>query len=178
MDRASERGALDRRTFLAGAAALALWPSRALAQSAGVAPDTAKLLETSEFVYVSPLLSGGTESTCHGEAWYAWLDGQVVVNSRRKTWKVKAVEKGLDRARIWVGDFGRWKQGLTGARNEKFREGPSFEARAAFTQDRALLDRFLDTLAKKYPDEFGRWREDMQTGVYSGQRKLILYTPI
>ena len=170
---------LDRRTFLGAAAAALLAPKRLFAAEGTALPDaTRTLLESSEFVYVSPLRKSG-ESTCHGEVWYGWIDGTVVINTRRGTWKAKALEKGLDRARIWVGNHGRWK-GLmpSGERNEAFRQGPSFDARARFETDRSVNERLLALYEKKYAAEFGRWREDMKTGFFSGQRKLIRYEPI
>lgn len=180
MARASE---LDRRTFLGGALLFLLAPGRAFAaeapqQSRQVIEEAGKLFETSPFAYVSPLKKGGAESTCHGEVWYAWLDGSVVVNSRRGTWKVKALEQGLDRARVWIGDYGRWKPVIGSERNEAFRHAPSFDAQASFVTDRAVLDRFIASSEKKYAGEFGRWKEDMQTGFFSGQRKLIRYEPV
>jgi hypothetical protein len=174
---------IDRRAFLGGAAMLLLWPGRGLAQAQASAAtplpqETLGLLDTSKFVYVSPLRKDGAESTCHGEVWYAWLDGSVVLNTRRGTWKVKSLESGLDRARIWVGDHGRWKQALGASRSEAFRKAPSFDARASFETDRKVLDRLIALYEKKYEGEFERWREDMQAGFFSGQRKLIRYTPV
>jgi len=183
-DRSASGGAtIDRRAFLGGAALLLLWPTRGLAQAqtsaaTALSPETLGLLDTSKFVYVSPLRKDGAESTCHGEVWYAWLDGSVVVNTRRGTWKAQSLEKGLDRARIWVGDHGRWKAGIGSARSEAFRKAPSFDARASFETDRKLLDRLIALYEKKYEAEFDRWREDMQVGFFSGQRKLIRYTPV
>jgi hypothetical protein len=183
---ASEGGDLDRRAFLLGAGAALLWPLGGAAAEIAEAPPrraqlpapTLQLLEQSPFVYVSPLRSNGAESACHGEVWYGWLDGAVVVNSRRVTWKVKALQRGLDHARVWVGDHGRWKQGLIGGRrSEAFRAAPSFDARGRFETDRALLDRQLALFETKYAAEFARWREDMRTGFYSGQRMLIRYEP-
>jgi len=184
--RASDRseGGIDRRTFLGGAAMLLLWPARGLAQPAPAPAATAlpaatlQLLDTSKFAYVSPLRKDGAESTCHGEVWFAWLDGSVLVNSRRGTWKVQAVEKGLDRARIWVGDHGRWKSMIVGERSEAFRAAPHFDAHASFESDRAVNDRLIAHYEKKYAGDFDRWREDMKTGFYSGERKLIRYTPV
>lgn len=169
---------IDRRTFL-GAAALALVaPRLGFAQPATALPAaTVQLLDTSKFVYVSPLKKDGAESACHGEVWFAWLDGAVLVNTRRITWKTKALQSGLDRARIWVGDHGRWKSGL-GSASEAFRKAPSFDARASFETDRKMNDKLIALYDTKYGDEFARWHEDMQTGFYSGQRMLIRYTPI
>ena len=172
---------IDRRTFL-GAAALALLAPRIGFAEPGLAAAalpaaTQQLLETSKFAYVSPLQKDGRESSCHGEVWFAWLDGAVLVNSRRSTWKVKALQQGLDRARVWVGDHGRWKPVLGGTPDDAFRKAPSFDARASFETDRKWNDQLIALYEKKYQGEFSRWREDMQTGFYSGQRMLIRYTP-
>ena len=177
-------GVVDRRTFLGGAAMLLLWPARVFAEPAAspaataLPPATLQLLDASKFVYVSPLRKDGAESTCHGEVWFAWLDGSVLVNTRRGTWKARALEKGQGRARIWVGDHGRWKAVVGSTRNEAFRAAPHFDARASFVTDHAVNDRLIALYEKKYAGEFDRWREDMQTGFYSGERKLIRYTPV
>jgi len=126
-------------------------------------------------VYVSPLRADGRESACHGEVWFGWLDGAVVVITGSERWKARALARGLDRARIWVGDHGTWK-GLIGA-NEEFRKAPAFEARAAIAKDAQLLDRLLATFERKYPEEIGRWRDKMRKGFADGSRVLIRYTP-
>ena len=84
--------------------------------------------------------------------------------------------RGLDRARIWVGDFGRWK-GLLG-KNEDFRRGPSFDARAEFVEDVRVLDRLLAQYDEKYPAEIGEWRDRMRNGFADGSRVLIRYRPL
>lgn len=181
---------LDRRKFLLVTAGAAIWlwaprgaaPARAeeAGGAAGLAPDTVALLEKSGLVYISPLRADGAESTCHGEIWFDWIDGGVVINTGRDTWKATALrDRGLDRARVWVGDHGRWKTGLTGrGRNEAFRAAPHFDARARFVSDRALLDRLLARYETKYAGAFDRWREDMRGGFESGERVLIRYEPL
>jgi hypothetical protein len=173
---------IDRRTFLAIAAGTLVWPAaRSLADEGGAAPGRGSdaalraALEKSGFVYVSPLRSDGSESTCHGEVWFAFLDGAVVLNTTATTWKARAVARGLDRARIWVGDHGRWKTVM--GRDEAFRAAPSFDARADVVKDAAVLDRLLAAFAEKYPDEIGSWRDKMRDGFHDGSRVLIRYTP-
>jgi hypothetical protein len=134
-----------------------------------------RALETSPFVYVSPLRSDGSESRCHAEVWYGWLDGAAVVITASERWKARSVGRGLDRARLWVGDFGR-SGGLLG-QGERFRQGPSFDAKAAIVRDDALLDRLLATFARKYPAEIDRWRDRMRKEYADGRRVLIRYTP-
>ena len=146
------------------------------AAGGALAADTVRALETSEFAYISPLRSDGRESTCHGEVWYAWLDGSVLVTTAANTWKARSLKRGLDRARIWVGDYGRWKRAL--GRNEDFRKAPSFEAKAAFLKDDAMIDRVLSVFDKKYPDEIDEWRDRMRDGYFDGSRPLVRYTPV
>jgi hypothetical protein len=159
-----------------------VWP---LARPASARPRIAKqppldrklahALEQSPYVYVSPLLKDDSESTCHGEVWYAWIDGAVVLTSASTSWKARAVARGLHGARIWVGDHGRWKQ--LGLRNEAFREAPSFRARAEVVKDAALVERLLEQYDKKYPAEIGKWRERMRAGNADGSRVLLRYVP-
>lgn len=183
--------ALDRRTFLGGALAvlaLPLWAaSSAHAQPAatsggagaaasGALPEaTRALLAKSPYVYISPLRANGEESSCHGEVWFGWIDDAVVVITAADRWKVRAIEKGLGRARLWVGDHGRWKT-LTG-RNEAFREAPSFDTRVSRSRDKALFDRMLALYETRYPAEIGTWRERFVDGFASGERWLLRYEP-
>ena len=162
---------LDRRGFLCGSLALLAAPA-AFARAA----ELEQALATSGLVYVSPLRADGRESTCHGEVWFGWIDGAVVINTSKETWKARALERGLDRARIWVGDHGPWKRLL--GHNQAFRQAPSFEARAERLKDEATLDRLLTTYDKKYPDEIARWRDRMRSGYADGSRILIRYTPV
>ena len=179
--RASERVdlRLTRRALIragAGAALLVLfgWPARR-SRAGSLPADLTELLERSPFVYVSPRKGDGAESRCHGEVWFGWLDGSVVVITGSERWKARALARGLDRARIWVGDHGTWK-GMLGA-NEEFRQAPAFDARASVSKDEKLLDRLLATYERKYPEEIGHWRDKMRQGFHDGSRVLIRYTP-
>ena len=175
--------------FLGLLAGAALTPLGRLAQAAGHAAGeenqapwgeslpagTVAALDTSGLVYVSPLKSDGSESTCHGEVWFGWIDGAVVLITGADRWKSRALGKGLDGARIWVGDHGPWKGLVT--KNEGFREAPHFDTRAAAVKDEALLERLLSIYDTKYPEEIGRWRDKMRKGFHDGSRVLIRYTP-
>jgi hypothetical protein len=166
---------LTRRELLAlgaGAAAAFAWPLRA---RAALPAGAAALLERSGFVYLSPLRSDGTESRCHGEVWFGWIDGRVVLITGKTGWKARALERGLARARIWVGDHGRVGRVL--GSNDAFRKAPSFEATGARSHDAALLDRLMATYRKKYPAEVETWEPRMRAGFASGERVLIAYAP-
>lgn len=177
-------GGLDRRTLLRGGLALLAFPALARARGQEPAPEPdpeadgppaslVQALESSPYVYVSPLKSDGSESRCHGEVWYAWLDGSVVLITASDTWKTRALERGLDRARIWVGDYGRWNRPI--GTNDAFRQGPSFLARGEAFRDGAVLDRLLAAYDEKYPREIGGWRDRMRRGHEEGSRTLIRY---
>ncbi len=162
---------IDRRSFLGAALALLCSPVASLAR----AGELEGALASSRFVYVSPLRSDGNESRCHAEVWYGWIDGAVVLITGHDRWKARAIARGLDRARIWVGDHGRWKR-LIG-HDESFRKGPSFVARAETVRDAALLERLLADYDEKYPEEIGAWRDPMRKGYADGSRVLIRYRP-
>jgi hypothetical protein len=171
---------IDRRTLLEALAGLPLAPiALARAQStparAPLAPELERALAGSPYVYVSPLRSNGEESRCHGEVWYGWIDGAVVLITAATAWKARSLARGLVRARLWVGDYGRATK-IVGS-NQAFRGGPSFLARAEPVRHGALIDRLLAIYDEKYPAEIGKWRGPMRAGHADGSRILIRYVP-
>jgi hypothetical protein len=181
MARASEASGLSRRAdaltrrelirLALAAAAAAAWPARTRAAPNA---EVSALLESSGFVYVSPLLASGAESRCHGEVWFGWIDGGVVLSTAQETWKARALARGLSRARLWVGDHGRVGRVLG---REAFRAAPSFDASARQVKDAAVLDRLMAVFRKKYPNEIGSWEPRMRAGFASGERILIRDEP-
>jgi hypothetical protein len=169
---------VNRRTFLGAAAGAALWPFvRGATRAFAAEALPTDLLAKSPFVYISPLLADGKESTCHSEVWFGWLDGAVLINTAPTTWKSRALAAGRTRARIWVGDHGRVK-GMLGSRNEAFRSAPHFDARVDSVKNGdALLERLLVLYEQKYPREIASWRDKMRAGYQSGDRLLLRYTP-
>ena len=175
---------LTRRRFLTrlgvGAVGLACalpgQPRTVLAKQPDSSSLPISLLEKSSFVYISPLLRNGKESSCHAELWYAWIDDSVVVTVARDRWKAIALEKGLNGARIWVGDHGRWKT-MLGGRNEEFLTAPNFYAKAERVEDKKMIEPLLTVYAKKYPNEIAKWRDRMRSGNADGSRIMIRYRP-
>jgi hypothetical protein len=170
---------VTRREWLAGAAvalgALVLFPRRLLAGDAkfdvGAAAQSA--LEKGKLVYVSPLRADGRESRCHGEVWYFWDRGAVVIATATGGWKTRAVKGGKDKARIWVGDFGPYSQA-----GEKLRGAPTFLASAAVDADSATFERLLASYGTRYPDEWGKWKPRFESSHADGSRTVVRYTPI
>jgi hypothetical protein len=176
---------ISRREFVKGSLATAALGSLSglsgLAASGAAAKDladpTKSLLEKSDYVYVSPLGPDGAESTCHGEVWFSWIDGAVVLVTSKDAWKARSLAKGRDGARIWVGNHGRWK-GTLGARNEEFRKAPKFDARVTRSNDEALLEKLMASYQKKYPAEIGKWEPRFRDGFATGERLLLRYVPV
>ncbi|MBW2273387.1 MAG: hypothetical protein JRG96_08960 [Deltaproteobacteria bacterium] len=169
---------VSRRELLLGAAAgfgALAFPARIMAAEAAFElPEvTRAALSGSPLVYVSPLHPDGKESRCHGEVWY-FVDGKdVVIVTGAERWKAEAVRSGRDRARIWVGDFGRGKKV-----GDRYRAGPTFVTRASIDKDPAAFRRLMKAFAGRYPDEWGKWEPRFEKGHADGTRVLIRYSPI
>jgi hypothetical protein len=168
---------LSRRNFVVGALALLAWPVRRA--RAAVLPDkTVAALKASPYVYISPLKSNGLESRCHAEVWYGWIDGSAMIITSKDGWKATALGKGLDRAYLWVGDFGKVKSFTNMTfKNQAFRAGPQWEGRAKRIQDKAILEKLMKMFGEKYPKEFPGWEAKMRKGFADGSRHLIAYHP-
>jgi hypothetical protein len=169
---------LTRRRFLAlgtaGAAALWLPLPRAARALAFELPQVARdALASSPLVYVSPLKKDGSESTCHGEVWFVQDGSDVVLVTAADRWKARSVKGGLDRARLWVGDFGVWTSA-----DGKWKGAPSFVAKVSFDADAAARARALAAFSKKYPDEWGKWGPRFRDGLADGSRVMLRYVPV
>lgn len=168
-------GPLHRRDFLRVLLGVGAAPFL-VREVAAARPGIVDYLEKSPLVYISPLLANGKESTCHGEVWFSWQGGSAMIITAKGGWKARSLARGQDRARLWVGDFGRWKQ-LIG-RNEEFRKAPSIDAKGRVVKDSAVFARLLADYEKKYPAEIGEWRDRFKKGFASGESVLIAYEPI
>ena len=168
-----------RRELLRGAGlalgALALPVSLARAEEKPVALNdrTLDALGRSSFVYVSPLKSDGNESRCHGEVWFFHDRGDVVLATAKDTWKARALVRDLDRARIWVGDYGP-----VGSAGDKYRQAPSFLALASRDKDPEVFERLLAKFGEKYPDKWDKWEPRFRKGYGDGSRIVIRYSPL
>jgi len=168
---------LSRRGFLhvltVAGAALLLPPGLLPADQAFALPDATRgALEKSRLIYLSPLRSDGSESECHGEVWYVQDGAELLVVTTTDRWKALAVRRGLDRARIWVGDFGQWKKS-----DGRFKTGPTFLAKARFAAEDSVIEAALAAFGAKYPDEWDKWEPRFRKGLADGSRVLIRYRP-
>jgi hypothetical protein len=166
---------VTRRQFVVGSSLLigaAALPLRAQ-ETATLSEPTRDALAKSRLVYLCPLHPDGTESQCHGEVWFFVDDGDLVLGTDRKRWKTRAVEKGWDKARIWVGDFGPVKKA-----GNKYRDAPQFDAQASIDADPVTFEKLKASFGEKYADEWSKWGPRFQKSYDDGTRVLIRYRPI
>ncbi len=97
----------------------------------------------------------------------------MLIVTQSDGWKSRALSAGLDRARIWVGDFGPVRRA-----GDRYRSAPGFLAKATSDKDDAAFERLLAAYAKKYPDEWDRWESRFRRGYADASRILIRYEPI
>ena len=166
----SRRSLLRGAVLAAGTLALPVLPGVASAYEHSQAARDA--IANSPLVYVSPLRGDGSESRCHGEVWFVadGLDLLVVTGAER--WKAEAIRKKLDRARLWVGDFGVWKRA-----GDSFKQAPSFVTRASIDSSPTVHTRALASFGSKYPDGWDEWEPRFRNGLKDGSRVLIRYAP-
>ena len=157
---------VNRRILLVSAAA-----APALVLSRRATAQAAAPLNASKLVYITPLKGNGEESQCKAEIWFAHVDGDVFVVTSSDAWRAQAVGRGLDRARLWVGEFGVWKD-ADGA----FRNAPELMATAAVETSAETQGRVLAAMGGKYSDDgWSRWGPRFEEGLADGSRVMIRY---
>ena len=173
--------AISRRDFVRGAAALSgavllpasvSWPKD---PEFRVSLDAQAAIEKSKLIYITPIKSDGNESACHAEVWFHADGADLLVVTKQELWRSQAVKRGLDRARIWVGDFGVWKRSK-GA----FRKAPTFLAQVEhISSDAEAVERTLKSMAVKYADEgWTTYGPLFKEGLADGSRVLLRYRPV
>ncbi len=132
-------------------------------------------IEKSNLIYITPIQSDGKESSCHAEVWFYADGADLLVVTKEELWRSQAVKRGLDRARIWVGDHGVWKRS-----DGAFRKSPTFLAQAEhITSDAKAVERTLKAMGPKYAGEgWSTYGPRFEKGLADGSRVLLRYRPI
>ena len=164
---------ITRRTVLQLAgAALVIGPVPLRAATAVISDPARKALRESDRVYITPLKKGGAESTCHAEVWFAFDGASAFVVTSSKAWRARAVTLGLNQARLWVGEYGEWKDA-----KEAYRKAPELLATATLVEDPQTQTRALDLFGQKYHLEWLVWGPRFRNGLKDGSRVMLQYTP-
>lgn len=159
---------LTRRKLLTaslGSAVMTLLPVR-LTADAHLAAKTA--LTNSTLVYVTPVKSNGSLSSCQAEVWYAMLGPDVYVCAGTSSWRVQALKKGLTRTRMWIGDLGPWK-------DADYQSLPEIDAIASVETDKETLEKVLSQFGSKYASSWGTWGPRFRNGLADGSRTMLKY---
>jgi hypothetical protein len=148
-----------------GAGAALLGPGRASAALPAGA-------DSSHLIYITPLKRDGSASTCQAEVWFMRDGNDLFVVTQADAWRAKAIARGQDVAKIWVGDVGVW------SRNPEYVDLPSLMAKASMVTDPAVHASMLDKFGGKYTDEWPVWGPRWKTGLADGSRVMIRYRPV
>lgn len=163
---------LDRRRFLTGSAALLLTALGLPRFVHADSPATAAL-DKSQLIYLSPILTDGRESTCHGEVWFVHHDGEVYVCTQADAWRAQALRRGLTRAKVWIGEFGVWTRA-----GDRYRSAPYLELDGRLETDATVHAAVLAVFGSKYVAEWDSWGPRFRDGLADGSRVLLRYRPV
>ena len=161
---------MNRRDHLKSLGVLAagatlLGPGRAAAALPAAA-------DSSQLIYITPLKRDGSASTCQAEVWFMRDGNDLFVVTQSDAWRAKAIGRGQDVAKIWVGDVGVW------SRNPEYVNLPSLMAKASLVTDPAVHTSMLDKFGGKYTDEWPVWGPRWKNGLADGSRVMIRYRPV
>jgi hypothetical protein len=168
----SRRGFLEAAVVVSGALLL---PARSAFSDTGFAlsADAKKAMAKSPLVYLTPMRSDGKESACHAEVWFAHRGDDVYVVTSSSAWRAQAIDKGLDRARIWVGDYGPWRG------DSKFKSAPNYMAKAGVVaKGDSAIESVLSLMGEKYASEWGKWGPRFRSALGDGSRVMLRYRPV
>ncbi len=136
-----------------------------------VTDSTKNALSTSRLIYLTPIKSDGEESECKGEIWFIYDgDDHVYVVTQFDAWRANAIRQGLTSARIWVGEFGLWRNA-----GDSYRSAPELMLEGAIEDDPDAQDKVLTTMGGKYTDEWGVWGPRFREGLNDDSRVMLRY---
>jgi hypothetical protein len=162
---------ISRRTLLkfsATAPMLAAVPDSLLA-----AGGVKAAMRDSALIYLTPLQTNGDESRCQAEVWFVYDGIDMFVSTSSKSWRALAPARGLNRARVWVGDLGPWKKN-----KGKYKSLPRLEAEVTVVSEDATTQKALDLFGEKYSLEWIVWESRFRKGLADGSRSMLRYRPL
>ena len=135
--------------------------------------DIKSAIMSSALIYLTPIQSNGDESSCQAEVWFVHDGVDMYVCTSSRSWRAQAPVRGLNRARIWVGDLGAWKK-----TKGKYKELPHLEAEATVVSDEAITQKALDLFGDKYPMQWIVYESRFRNGLADGSRSMLRYRPL
>jgi hypothetical protein len=130
------------------------------ARSASLTAELQKALDSSKYVYIQSSRKDGTLSK-PAEIWFMPYNGAVWVASPVTTYRVKRLQAGQSKAKIWIGKV----------------DGPAFNAKGSIVTDPEVNKVMFETYAKKYSSEWPSYEKKFRDDLANGSRVLIKYEP-
>jgi general stress protein 26 len=127
---------------------------------APLTPELQKALDSSKYVYVQSARKDGALGKA-AEIWFMHHNGAVWVSSPVATHRVKRIQTGRTKAKVWIGKT----------------DGPAFNAKGAIVKDPEVNEVLFKTFAKKYSDGWSSHEKSFRDGLANGSRMLIKYEP-
>lgn len=128
--------------------------------TADLGPELQEALDTSKYVYIQSERQSGAFGS-KAEIWFLHHDGAVWVGTPKSTYRVKRIQAGRTKAKVWIGSA----------------DGPMFDAVGELVQDDEVTERMFQTFAEKYPDGWPTYEEGFRSGFADGSRTLVRYAP-
>ena len=128
--------------------------------AAELSSELKQALDSSKYVYIQSERKSG-ELGSKAEIWFFEHDGAVWVGTPVTTYRVRRIQAGRTKAKIWIGS----------------RDGQSFDATGSLVKDDAINEIMYKTFAEKYSDGWPRFEESFRSGFADGSRTLVRYDP-
>ena len=118
-------------------------------------------LDSSKYVYIQSERKSG-EFGSKAEIWFFRHDGAVWVGTPVSTHRVKRIQAGRTKAKVWIGS----------------QDGSSFDATGSIVMDEAVNEILFETFAKKYADGWAGYADGFRKSLADGSRVLVRYDPV
>lgn len=128
--------------------------------AAELSSELQQALDSSKYVYIQSERKSG-EFGAKAEIWFFHHDGAVWVGTPVSTHRVKRIQAGRTKAKVWIGS----------------RDGQAFEATGSLVKDEAIDEIMYKTFAEKYADGWSTYEEGFRSGFADGSRTLVRYDP-
>ncbi len=128
--------------------------------AADLSSELQQALDSSKYVYIQSERKSG-ELGSKAEIWFFRHDGAVWVGTPVSTYRVRRIQAGRTKAKVWIGS----------------RDGQSFEATGSLVKDEAVNELMYKSFAQKYPDGWPTYEEGFRSGFADGSRTLVRYDP-
>ena len=131
------------------------------AAAGALSAEQQQALDSSKYVYIQSERKSGAFGS-KAEIWFFHHDGAVWVGTPVSTHRVKRIQAGRAKAKVWIGS----------------QDGSSFDATGSIITDETLNEILFATFAKKYADGWSSYGDSFRKSLADGSRVLVRYDPV